>query len=179
VFGMKLHWQQVEQMRADLGLGGAARAHGAATVPADDARDAVPRPALCARAAGGHRPPGGLVLDRRADRGSGACTAGRNRASARPPDYDRAAIAGWRRTIEHGDAAWDRYFRDNQIEPVRVTYEELADDYERVVARVATALGAPHEADDVPPARLRRQADERSELVLDRYRGERDPSAPS
>jgi hypothetical protein len=29
---MKLHWQQVEEMRADLGLGGAARAHGDPTV---------------------------------------------------------------------------------------------------------------------------------------------------
>lgn len=56
-------------------------------------------------------------------------------------DYDAEEIAAW---IEHKravNAEWEAIFRVFQIEPLRITYEQLAGDVKAVVARTAAHLG--------------------------------------
>jgi LPS sulfotransferase NodH len=72
--------------------------------------------------------------------------------------YDRAAILAAYREVRDGDAAWRAHFTRGGIQPVEVVYEELVDDYEGTIMRVAAALG--EQIDTVPAPRLQRQADE-------------------
>lgn len=52
---------------------------------------------------------------------------------------------------------WDQYFRNRSIEPLRLVYEDLVDDYEGTMRRVLDALGHPHVA--VPEPQVGRMAD--------------------
>jgi LPS sulfotransferase NodH len=90
----------------------------------------------------------------------------------RPEDDGRAAepIFSFRainflvRELTAHDASWDAYFLGLGIQPVKVTYEELAEAPEPVVRRVLAQLGVPEPADlalDAPALRV--QADARSE----------------
>lgn len=75
--------------------------------------------------------------------------------------HDALAYADWCK------AHWDRFFAANGIVPLLVDYEELTQDYERVVARLLETLGA----DTVQPARPRmsRQGSGRSEAMVLRF----------
>jgi LPS sulfotransferase NodH len=176
VFGMKLHWQQVEEMRTHLHLDRVAGGDGRVT---DRAMLDTLFPGLR------------YVHVRRCDRDRQAVSywiaehtqqwsmhLGEEPSPAPAPEYDAAGIDALRHKIEHGEASWDGYFRDCGIDPVRVIYEELVDDYHGVVAHVASTLGFPRKAADVPPPRLRRQADERSEQLLARYQRDRAQRSP-
>jgi LPS sulfotransferase NodH len=73
------------------------------------------------------------------------------------------------RLLTAHDASWDAYFLGLGHEPLKITYEELAEDREPVVRRVLGHLGI-----DVPAQlgleapRLRVQADELSEAWVAR-----------
>jgi LPS sulfotransferase NodH len=45
------------------------------------------------------------------------------------------------KNIERETAHWDDYFRVREIEPIRVHYEELSADPERVVSAILSAFG--------------------------------------
>jgi trehalose 2-sulfotransferase len=82
---------------------------------------------------------------------------------------------------EHEDR-WRRYFERSGITPLAVAYEDLAIDYENVVLGVLDWLGIGlADGACVPPARLTKQADERTEAWLSEYLRLRDvlpPRAP-
>ncbi len=85
-------------------------------------------------------------------------------APAAEPVFSFRAINYLVRLLTAHDASWDAYFLGLGLEPLKVTYEELAEAPEPVVRRVLDALGiaAPqHLALDAPALRV--QADERSE----------------
>jgi len=76
------------------------------------------------------------------------------------------------------DAAWSRYFEARGLRPLRVAYEDLVADYERVVGRVLQHIGAGLPAGGkIPPPRLARQADDYSEDLVTRIRASI-PGAP-
>ena len=83
---------------------------------------------------------------------------------AAEPVFSFRAINYLVRLLTAHDASWDAYFLGLGIEPLKVTYEELAEAPEPVVRRVLDALGiaAPQHLElDAP--KLTVQADERSE----------------
>jgi LPS sulfotransferase NodH len=65
---------------------------------------------------------------------------------------------------------WDNFFAALGVTPHRVTYEDLAADYEGSVTGVLRFLGS---AASPPPVRMRKQADARSEAMVVRYLRER------
>ena len=81
------------------------------------------------------------------------------------------SFAGIRRCLERiaiGEVHWDRFFRLEEVHPVEVTYEELSSDYAGAVARVLQRLVPDARAEIAPPITVR-QADERSEELLERF----------
>jgi len=68
------------------------------------------------------------------------------------------------RLLTAHDASWDAYFLGLGYEPLKITYEELAESTDAVIRRVLVHLGIPAPADLVVEApRLSVQADEVSE----------------
>ena len=67
------------------------------------------------------------------------------------------------RLLTAHDASWDAYFLGLGYEPLKLTYEELADSTDAVVRRVLKHLGIPAPEDLVVQARLSVQADAVSE----------------
>jgi LPS sulfotransferase NodH len=99
-------------------------------------------------------------------------------AHERPEDvahYDFDSIrhlAGWFDDQERG---WDEYFAD--AKPLTLTYDEIAADLKDAVRRVLIHLDLePTPADSVEPP-MERQADERSQEWVDRYRAEAEAAA--
>jgi LPS sulfotransferase NodH len=82
----------------------------------------------------------------------------------RRPHASFAAINYLVRLLTAHDASWDAYFLGLGAEPLKVTYEELAEAPDPVVRRVLAHLGIPVPADlalDAPVLAV--QADARSE----------------
>jgi len=70
------------------------------------------------------------------------------------------------------DAAWDRWFEKERIEPVRVTYEELSANPTGVLVRVLERLGLQREAAVGVTPGVARLADETSHKWAERFRSE-------
>lgn len=85
------------------------------------------------------------------------------------PVFSFRAINYLMRQLTAHDASWDAYFLGLGYEPLKVTYEELADSTEGVVHSVLEHLGIAAPADlQIGPPRLSVQADEVSELWVAR-----------
>jgi trehalose 2-sulfotransferase len=67
------------------------------------------------------------------------------------------------RLLTAHDASWDAYFLGLGYEPLKLTYEELAESTDAVIRRVLEHLGIPAPEDLVIETRLSVQADELSE----------------
>ncbi len=66
--------------------------------------------------------------------------------------------------IDEHNAAWQDFFDECGIEPVRIVYEELAEDYESIVPRLLQEIGVQTpENFSVEKPRMKRQADELSQ----------------
>jgi LPS sulfotransferase NodH len=79
------------------------------------------------------------------------------------PVFHRGAIERLARLLDDEDAAWERFFAESGVEPVRVVYEDLAADPRGTIARVLDALDLPVPPDAGTRTALARQADELSE----------------
>lgn len=87
-------------------------------------------------------------------------------------DYDR--ILRLIALADYSQEHWRAFFAANGVEPYRVTYEELVDDFERVMSGLFARLGS---AAAPPPRRMRRQADRTTEAMVLRFL--RDHAAPT
>ena len=87
--------------------------------------------------------------------------------------YSRAAIAHLIREIEAHEFEWRAYFRECEVEPLTIVYEDFVGRYEETVREILHYLEAP-EADTVAITEPRRgrQADDLSRQWADRYRAE-------
>jgi LPS sulfotransferase NodH len=83
-----------------------------------------------------------------------------------------AAIRNYEDILTQHDNAWHSYFSSIGVTPtVTIEYEELSRAYSETIRRVLSALiGEAFEARDIPPPRLRRQADEVTVDWAERYR---------
>jgi LPS sulfotransferase NodH len=93
-----------------------------------------------------------------------------DRPAAAEPVFSFRAINYLVRLLTAHDASWDAYFLGLGSEPVKVTYEELAEAPDAVVRRVLEALdiAAPDDLELGPP-QLSVQADTRSEEWVRRF----------
>lgn len=86
------------------------------------------------------------------------------------PVFSFRAINYLVRQLTAHDASWDAYFLGLGLEPLKLTYEELAEGTEAVVARVLDYLGIPLPAEGLAePPRLSVQADATSEEWVRRF----------
>jgi trehalose 2-sulfotransferase len=87
--------------------------------------------------------------------------------------YSHAAIAHLIRDIEAHEFEWRAYFRECEVEPLTIVYEDFIGRYEETVREILRYLEVP-EADTVAITEPRRdrQADDLSRLWTDRYRAE-------
>ena len=94
----------------------------------------------------------------------------RERLSAEQPlRYNRTEISQMVARHEADDASWGQWFESQNINPMRITYESLAQNPVSVVADVLQALGAePHYAIGLKP-RTARLADARSKRWYERF----------
>jgi trehalose 2-sulfotransferase len=85
-------------------------------------------------------------------------------AARMEPEFSFRAINYLVRLLTAHDASWDAYFLGLGIEPLKVTYEELAEHPEPVVRRVLDHVGIePPTPLDIGSPQLEAQADELSE----------------
>jgi LPS sulfotransferase NodH len=92
------------------------------------------------------------------------------RPAAAEPVFSFRAINYLVRLLTAHDAAWDAYFLGLGSEPVKVTYEELAEAPDAVIRRVLEGLGIPAPDDlALGPPQLSVQADARSEEWVRRF----------
>ena len=83
---------------------------------------------------------------------------------ARGLRFNFAAVNHLKLRIDEHNAAWQDFFDGCGVEPLRVVYEELVEDYERTVLRLLDGIGvAMPENFAVEEPRMKRQADELSE----------------
>ncbi|HEY9010911.1 MAG TPA: Stf0 family sulfotransferase [Devosia sp.] len=92
-----------------------------------------------------------------------------------PAVYDADRLAAEIDAIVADDTGWNAWFRQQGIEPVRVTYEELAADPRAVIARILLALGRdPSAAAGITP-RTAKMADAESAAWAARFLAEWGP----
>ena len=77
------------------------------------------------------------------------------------PKFDFNVVDEWCNRIGEHDAAWANYFRENQIPPLELYYEDVVANHRAAVERVLEFLGLPLPADmEIPQLRLQKQANE-------------------
>jgi LPS sulfotransferase NodH len=86
------------------------------------------------------------------------------------PGFDFDQIEAFVRVGEVEDARWRNFFREHDISPLALTYEELVPNLEATVRQVLLFLGMATENVNVPAPSLRRQADDHSREWESRYR---------
>ena len=88
---------------------------------------------------------------------------------AREPQFSFRAINYLVRLLTAHDASWDAYFLGLGVEPLKVTYEDLAEDPEPVIRTILESFGVPApEPLTISAPRLQIQADSLSEEWLQR-----------
>lgn len=81
--------------------------------------------------------------------------------------YDTAMITRSLATLADSEAGWDTYFASLGVDPYRLTYEQLDDDYEGTMRALLDHLG--HLDTPVPERQLQRQATAESDEWRTRY----------
>jgi trehalose 2-sulfotransferase len=92
------------------------------------------------------------------------------RYALRKLKYDFDGIMRIVAKIQRDNGHWNKFFDANGIIPFRIVYEELASDYVGILGKAFAYLGRPDAA--IPPPRLNKQADERSDAFCARFLSE-------
>lgn len=90
------------------------------------------------------------------------------RRSPRVLRYDEGALRARMDWFTAGAAQWERYYAEQSIEPLRITYEQLDTNFEATVRTVLDHLGHPDVP--VPSAPIARQRDDINAEWTDRLR---------
>jgi trehalose 2-sulfotransferase len=160
-FGVKLHWDQVEVflhlLRLRRGLGGASDAQVIEAVFPAPSYVFLTREDTLAQAVSWWKAIGsGKWVD--------------EESPAARPEFDADGIAGRVRRIGEHNEAWRRWFAANGVDPLHVTYEELAADPAARTRRVLEFVGVDVPADLHVEPRTERQSDAVNEEWIRRYR---------
>ncbi|HEX5315108.1 MAG TPA: Stf0 family sulfotransferase, partial [Candidatus Kapabacteria bacterium] len=75
------------------------------------------------------------------------------------PEFDFKVIDEWCKRIAAHDEGWANYFRENQIEPLVVFYEDVVASHRAAAERVLEFLGLPFPPGmEIPPPAIEKQA---------------------
>ena len=89
----------------------------------------------------------------------------------REPVYDSIAIVDALKRIADENTQWTKYFTDNKISPLSITYEQLTRDMDATVRKVMDFIDSP--IDTVPAPQTKKQSDvtskEWAELFLQEH----------
>ncbi len=97
-------------------------------------------------------------------------TADKREDTTADPSFDPHAIERMERAFAENDLRWQTFFKDNDITPLVVHYEDLVADYAGTILRTLQWLGVRNaKSVNVPPTRLKRQANGRNEAWHKRY----------
>jgi LPS sulfotransferase NodH len=89
------------------------------------------------------------------------------------PVYSFSGIDHLVHRLERHDRAWEHWFDEQEIEPLRVRYSALAEDPGRVLQETLDFIGVGDQAHaEPPPPSMRRQSGAQSREWADRYRRE-------
>ena len=95
-------------------------------------------------------------------------------APRRTIPYDYGEIERLRALMLRHEAAWAGLFAARDLRPVEVAYEDLVADYEGELSRVVAALRPGVAVGDLPPPISVRQGDERTRALVERFRSDRE-----
>jgi LPS sulfotransferase NodH len=103
----------------------------------------------------------------------------KGKAPLREPQFDPELIEQCLKEAERQENLWEDFFQRIGVEPFRVEYERLCEDYEATIRAVLDFLriSLPRNA-RIAPARTIRQADEISRIWEERFLTERPGSCP-
>jgi len=88
--------------------------------------------------------------------------------------FDDAAVDRAERLFARNDARWRDFFEQQGIKPFTIQYEDFSSDYVKTIAAILEWLGVPEAAAiAIPPPRLTRQFDARSEEWIAGYKARR------
>ena len=94
------------------------------------------------------------------------------------PKFDFKVIDEWCNRIAQHETAWANYFRENQLEPLALFYEDVAQDNCCAVKTVLEFLGVPLPTGvTIAPSGLKKQANELSEQWTAAYLKRKNPDA--
>jgi LPS sulfotransferase NodH len=176
VFGVKLFWQDLEDLAHERGL--APRTDVPRPLPGDltpaDYRelfrrveDALPTPTFVyLRRRDRVRQGVSIVVAQRTGYWREVPGATR-RPSIEPPAYDFERLAGQIAEADRCQRHWTAFFSALGVEPYELTYERLVGDYQPIVERLLTEIGATDTT--AKPPRLHRQSDAASEAMALRF----------
>ncbi len=86
------------------------------------------------------------------------------------PQFDPIAIAGWEKELQEEDRNWQAFFEQNAIVPLVIDYEDLVSDYSGTITKALEWLDIlSWESTIIPPPRLRRQSNARTEEWVELY----------
>jgi LPS sulfotransferase NodH len=85
----------------------------------------------------------------------------------REPVYDGDAIIGALSRIADENDQWQKYFADNNIKPLEITYEQLTRDMDATVRLVMNHIDSP--IDTVPAPQTKKQSDAASREWAERF----------
>ncbi|HUC62899.1 MAG TPA: Stf0 family sulfotransferase [Alphaproteobacteria bacterium] len=85
-------------------------------------------------------------------------------------EYEFHRILQYLGVIQRHNGHWRDFFRANALACHRIVYEDLEADYEGTLRKFFAAVGRPDAP--IPPPRLQKQADARSEALVQRFRAE-------
>lgn len=81
--------------------------------------------------------------------------------------YDFLSIYFWHHMLIAQNEAWREFFRENNLRPLEITYEQLDSSYEETIHRVIDYLGA--DVKDIPAKATKKMYGEINELWYKRY----------
>jgi len=94
-------------------------------------------------------------------------------APHKEPAYDAAQIGRWIETMTAYDAGWTAWFEREDIQPLNISYDDLAQSPVDILRRVLEALGLDGNAADGVKPGVRKMADAASREWMMRYRARR------
>ncbi len=85
-----------------------------------------------------------------------------------PTEFDFYAITTLAALLEEHKRLWESWFETNGVSPLRLSYEQVCQDYPGSLRTIASALGV-RRPSRIAPTTLIRQADDRTEHWVGRY----------
>ena len=86
------------------------------------------------------------------------------------PMYDDKAITEMVATLEEQDVSWERWFYQQQIQPIKVVYEDLSTNFKTVLISILSKMGIDSSFAESAESKTAKMSDSESEGWVKRFR---------